>query len=203
MRHHLPTLLGQEIRCSFRLHILSVQIPCNFTPLFSVHCGQWFFWFLFVSNTSVVTGPDAIRTACCTERSSSENKTVKLIWSSLMDMNESSKACQVFHELCGVIKNMLPMRLETPSFLPCGLGYICCTGMLEIARCVSLGTLIRMSMFMNWLNLTSLQAICVLSVLNCPFFWWFRHHYYYWLLADCILVMRSRFSGIMKEVAVQ
>lgn len=104
-----------------------------------------------------------------------------------MDINESSSACQAFHELCGVIKNMLPMRLETPSFLPCGLGYMCCTGMLEIARCVSLGTLIRMSMFMNWLNLTSLQAISVLPVLNCPLFWWFRHHYYYWLLADCTL----------------
>lgn len=102
-------------------------------------------------------------------------------------MNESSSACQAFHELYGVIKNMLPMRLETPSFLPCGLGYMCCTGMLEIARCVSLSTLIRMSVFMNWLNLTSLQAISVLSVLNCPFFWWFRHHCYYWLLADCIL----------------
>lgn len=104
-----------------------------------------------------------------------------------MDINESSNACQAFHELYGVIKNMLPMRLETPSFLPCGLGCMCCTGMLETARCVSLGTLIRMSMFMNWLNLTSLQAISVLPVLNCPFFWWFRHHYYYWLLADCML----------------
>lgn len=39
---------------------------------------------------------------------------------------------------------------------------------------------------MNWLNLTSLQAISVLPVLNCLFFWWFRHHCYYWLLADCI-----------------
>lgn len=89
-------------------------------------------------NTSIVTGADAIRTACCTERSSSENKTAKLIWASLMDINESSNACQAFDELYGVIKNVLPMRLETPSFLPCGLGCMCCTEMLEIAICVSL-----------------------------------------------------------------
>lgn len=86
-----------------------------------------------------------------------------------MDINESSNACQAFYELYGVVKNTLPMRLETPSFMPCGLGYIYCTGMLEIARCVSLGSLIRMSRFMNWLNLSSSQAILVLPVLNCSF----------------------------------
>lgn len=123
-----------------------------------------------------------------------------------MDMNESSSACQAFHELYGVIKIMLPMRLETPSFLPCGLGYMCCTGMLEIARCVSLGTLIRMSVFMNWLNLTSLQAISVLSVLNCPFSGGLDTTAITgsWLTAYLTkFVMRSQFSGIMKEVAVQ
>lgn len=33
VKHHLLSPLDQEI--SFRLHILSVQIPCNFTPVFS------------------------------------------------------------------------------------------------------------------------------------------------------------------------
>lgn len=67
----------------------------------------------------------------------------------------------------GVMKNMLPMRLETSSFMSCGLGYIYRTGMLEIARCVSLGSLMRMSRFINWLNLSSSRAILVLPVLNC------------------------------------
>lgn len=112
-----------------------------------------------MSNISVVTGGLMPSGQPAVPRSSSENKTVKLIWSSLMDINEFSNACQAFYELYGVIKNMLPMRLETPSFMPCGLGYIYCTGTLEIARCVSLGSSIRMSRFMNWLNLTSSQAI--------------------------------------------
>lgn len=123
-----------------------------------------------------------------------------------MDINESSNACQAFHELYGVIKNMLPMRLETPSFLPCGLGYMCYTGMLEIARCGSLSTLIRMSVFMNWLNLTSLQAISVIPVLNCPFFGGLDTTTITgsWLTA-CLtkFVTRSQFPGIMKEVAME
>lgn len=146
-----------------------MQIPCNFTPLFPAHLvkdpSDSSLWAIFQLSLR----PDAIKTGCSTEGSSSENKTVRLIWSFLMDINESSNACQAFYELYGVIKNILPMRLETPSFMPCGLGYIFWNGMLEIARCVSLGSLIRMSRFMNWLNLSSLQAILVLPVFNCSF----------------------------------
>lgn len=32
--HHPLSPLGQQISCSFSLHILFMQIPCNFTPLF-------------------------------------------------------------------------------------------------------------------------------------------------------------------------
>lgn len=141
----------------------------QFYTIVSSPFGQRSFWFLFVSNISVVPEAWCHQTVCSTEGSSSENKTVRLIWSFLMDINESSNACQAFYELYGVIKNILPMRLETPSFMPCGLGYIFWNGMLEIARCVSLGSLIRMSRFMNWLNLSSSQAILVLPVFNCSF----------------------------------
>lgn len=53
-----------------------------------------------------------------------------------MDINETSSACQAFYELYGAIKNMLPMRLETLFFMLCGLGYMYCTGTLEIAQYV-------------------------------------------------------------------
>jgi len=181
----LAKVQGQR-SCSFSLHILSMQIPCNFTPLLPAILVN------APSDSSLRAIIQLSLGAWCHQdslqhqRFSSENKTAKLIWPSLMDINEFSNACQAFYELYGVIKNMLPIRLETPSFMPCGLGYIRCSWTLETARCVSLGCLIRMSRFMNWLNLSSSQAIWVL-LSWIILFWWFWYHYYCWFLADCIL----------------
>lgn len=122
-----------------------------------------------------------------------------------MDINESSNACQGFYELHGVIKNMLPMRLETPSFTPCGLGYTDCTGMLEMARRVSLGSLIRMFRFMNWLNLSSSRAISS----PCLELFFFGGLDTATISGSCLtayltkFVMRSQFSGILEKVVMK